>query len=116
MEEDIRVFAQYIAPILGISYRFIGEEPLDYVTRQYNIAMKRILPSMFGIHVVEIPRLKMGNTIISATEVRKLYGRRQFDSMKKYVPDTTFDYLVEVSQNQRASVNSVAGGGKWKNM
>lgn len=36
--------------------------------------------------------------------------------MKKYVPDTTFDYLVEVSQNQRASVNSVAGGGKWKNM
>ena len=116
VEEDIRVFAQYIAPILGISYRFIGEEPLDYVTRQYNIAMKRILPSMFGIHVVEIPRLKMGNTIISATEVRKLYGRRQFDSMKKYVPDTTFDYLVEVSQNQRASVNSVAGGGKWKNM
>ena len=98
LEEDIRIFAQYIAPILNISCRFIGEEPIDYVTGQYNIAMKSILPSMFGIRVVEIPRLKVENNVISATKVRELYGKKEFGGMKKYVPDTTLNYLVETLQ------------------
>ena len=37
------IFGKYICPSLGISIRFVGEEPLDNVTNQYNKAMKEIL-------------------------------------------------------------------------
>jgi [citrate (pro-3S)-lyase] ligase len=39
---DLDIFARYIAPPLGITYRFVGEEPFDEVTRQYNQQMKTV--------------------------------------------------------------------------
>ena len=33
---DIELFANYVAPILNISKRFVGDEPVDEVTQQYN--------------------------------------------------------------------------------
>lgn len=57
IELDFRLFATYIAPALGITKRFVGEEPSDLLTRQYNKYMKKIL-SAFNIEVVEIPRKK----------------------------------------------------------
>ena len=53
---DVLVFATAVAPVLGISRRFVGEEPFDLITRQYNQSMKKILP-VYGVEVVEIPRL-----------------------------------------------------------
>ncbi len=53
IETDIAIFAEKIAPQLGIKYRFVGEEPNDEVTNEYNLAMKRILPKS-GIELVEI--------------------------------------------------------------
>lgn len=41
---DVEIFAKVIAPRMGITIRFAGEEPLDNVTRQYNDTMRRILP------------------------------------------------------------------------
>lgn len=92
---DFRLFANYIAPILGIKKRFVGEEPLDSVTRQYNERMKKVL-STFDIEVIEIPRRTLDNgEIISASAVRKLYRERKFEELKKLVPDATYDYLVQ---------------------
>lgn len=91
--EDLRVFGQYIAPILNIHYRFVGSEPKDYVTAKYNQAMKEILPQ-FGIHVLEIPRKSINGEIISASTVRKYYSERNFKSMERMVPDTTLNYLT----------------------
>ena len=56
---DLRLFGNYIAPGLGITIRFVGEEPIDLVTKQYNETMKNMLP-MYGISVTEIPRLQRG--------------------------------------------------------
>ena len=42
--EDVEIFGREIAPTLGITVRFAGEEPKDNVTRQYNETMKEILP------------------------------------------------------------------------
>ena len=53
--EDVEIFAREIAPTLGITIRFVGEEPEDTVTKQYNENMKRILPQ-YNIEVCEIPR------------------------------------------------------------
>ncbi|MCI8598708.1 MAG: radical SAM protein [Lachnospiraceae bacterium] len=95
VNEDLRIFAQYVAPVLGIQYRFVGEEPRDYVTNQYNLAMKKILSTIGGIHVVEIPRIQIGEKIISATEVRRYYCQNDFLNMRELVPNTTLSYLME---------------------
>lgn len=72
---DLTIFDEYVAKELGITkLRFVGEELLDPVTRQYNEAMKRILPN-YGIEVEEIKRLETDQGIISASAVRKMDQR-----------------------------------------
>lgn len=92
-EMDLRLFGQHIAPALGITHRFVGEEPYCPTTRAYNDAMKAILPE-YGIAVVEIPRLHSGNTAISASEVRRLMAEGKSDELKTLVPESTYRYLV----------------------
>jgi [citrate (pro-3S)-lyase] ligase len=91
--KDIRIFATAIAPCLNISRRFVGEEPFDMITNQYNEAMIETLPR-YGIEVFEIPRkLSPDGNPISASRVRKLLDARNFEEISKLVPQTTLDYL-----------------------
>lgn len=90
---DVTLFAEEIAPVLGITTRFVGEEPLCNVTRQYNNTMRRILPE-YGIDLVIIPRKEMGGEPISASRVRALLDEKRFDEISVIVPETTLDYLV----------------------
>lgn len=46
---DLRVFAQYIAPVVNIRYRFVGEEPFDLVTKEYNRKMKGIFQNLVSM-------------------------------------------------------------------
>lgn len=95
-EYDIKLFAQYIAPILNISYRFVGQEPFDPVTREYNKAMSRILGE-YGIQYVEVPRIMNASQIISATKVRELIENAKYEEVKEYIPRSTYKYLgVEI--------------------
>ena len=57
--KDVNLFVRVFAPLFHISYRFIGEEPLDKVTAQYNCTIKEVC-SQYGIKVMEIPRLNVG--------------------------------------------------------
>ena len=91
---DIEIFAQHIAPALGITVRFAGEEPLDMITRQYNDTMARILPR-YGIDFDVIARKDFGGEVISASRVRKLLETKDFDSIGNIVPETTLAYLKE---------------------
>lgn len=91
---DCCIFAQYIAPRLGITKRFVGEEPNDFITRQYNTQLKVILPK-YGVEVVEIPRKVFGDKVISASRVRMLYKRKQWEDLRKLVPHTTYSCLYE---------------------
>lgn len=93
--QDLSIFGEYIAPALNIKVRFAGQEPIDLVTQSYNRNMERILPT-YGIRFEEIPRLTVdGENVISASKVRKLLKEKKYDDLKRYVPDTTFDYLME---------------------
>ncbi|MBQ8261054.1 MAG: hypothetical protein IJZ00_02100 [Lachnospiraceae bacterium] len=92
VDYDISIFAQQIAPPLNISCRFVGEEPFDIVTNKYNQAMKRILPS-HGIDVIEIPRLENNNQIISASLVRKLLIKGDYNTLNQLLPESTKKYL-----------------------
>jgi hypothetical protein len=89
---DLLAFACKIAPALGITTRFVGEEPLDHVTSQYNEQMQDMLPQ-FGVAVDIIPRKERDGGVISASRVRKLLDDGNWTEIAKLVPDTTFVYL-----------------------
>lgn len=90
--EDIGLFAEYIAPALNIKVRFVGEEPLDPITNQYNMEMRRTLKD-YEIEFIEIPRKEISGKVISASKVRKLLFDGDLDSIKKIVPKVTYEYL-----------------------
>ncbi|MGN0157478.1 MAG: Coenzyme F420 hydrogenase/dehydrogenase, beta subunit C-terminal domain [Lachnospiraceae bacterium] len=90
--DDVAIFGEMIAPGLNIKKRFVGTEPTDMVTNQYNKQLKRILPE-YGIDVVEIPRLKIGNDYVTATEVRKCIQNREMEGIRNRVPQSTFEYI-----------------------
>lgn len=89
---DLTIFGEYVAKELGITKRFVGEELLDPVTRQYNEAMKRILPN-YGIEVEEIKRLETDQGIISASAVRKWIKEDNWEAVKKFVPAAVYSRL-----------------------
>ncbi|SFU83903.1 [citrate (pro-3S)-lyase] ligase [Clostridium sp. DSM 8431] len=91
---DIEIFARYIAPKLNIKYRFVGEEPLDKVTNQYNMQMKMLLKE-WGVNLIEIPRREIGNKVISASRVRANVEAKKWEEVKELVPEKTFEFLYK---------------------
>ncbi len=92
--KDLNIFSKYIAPTLGINIRFAGTEPLDKFTCEYNKSMQKELPKS-NIEFCEIERKTVDNNVISASKVRQLLKEQKFDELKKYVPETTYNYLVK---------------------
>lgn len=90
--DDLGIFCEKIAPNLGITVRFVGEEPNDKVTRQYNESMKQLFP-YYGIRLVEIPRLQIGGRAVSATEVRKGLEEKKMADVKELVPGQVWELL-----------------------
>ncbi|GHV50991.1 hypothetical protein FACS1894216_04170 [Synergistales bacterium] len=90
---DIDLFAKYIAPTLNISARFAGSEPIDMVTRAYNRAMAEAFPR-HGVRFVEFERAELDGEPISASRVRTLLEEKNFDEIKRFVPETTYRYLL----------------------
>lgn len=91
---DLTIFAKYICPVLNIKTRFVGHEPFCPVTNQYNEQMRKVM-NMFGINFIEITRFEHNNLAISASRVRKLLEEKDFSSIKKIVPKTTYDFLIK---------------------
>jgi len=90
---DLDIFARRIAPALAVAKRFVGEEPLDPVTAEYNRAMLELLPA-YGIEPVIIPRKAAGGQVISASRVRRLLAEGRWPEVKALVPDATYQYLA----------------------
>jgi cytidyltransferase-like protein len=95
MDDDVRIFRDKLAPMLGIKKRFVGEEPFDVVTKQYNETMKKMFCGS-EVSLVEIPRKKKNGTFISASFVRKLVSDDGLREAKDYVPEATYNYLFRM--------------------
>lgn len=91
-EQDILTFAEKIAPQLGIKFRFVGEEPDDEVTKQYNEAMKKILPE-YDVELVEIPRKIVNGKYISASSARRYMKQNKWEKLVDLLPETTRSFL-----------------------
>lgn len=105
---DLELFAYQIAPVLHIKKRFVGTEPTDRFTAQYNQEMKRILPDA-GIELVEIERVKEGEQVVSASTVRKALREQRWADVKAMVPQSTWEYL-----RQNYNKNEIGEGGEAK--
>ncbi len=91
---DVEIFARYFAPAFSVSTRYVGTEPLSELTNQYNGILKTQLPR-HGIEVVEIPRLSIEDTPISASAVRNALENNDQQTLRSLVPHTTFTYLKD---------------------
>jgi [citrate (pro-3S)-lyase] ligase len=92
-ELDVRLFASVIAKELCITKRYVGEEPLCVVTRNYNSTMLKILPE-YGIEVEVIKRKENKNEAISASRVREYLEQNNLKDILEIVPESTYDFLV----------------------
>ncbi|MDR2398479.1 MAG: [citrate (pro-3S)-lyase] ligase, partial [Spirochaetaceae bacterium] len=93
MRLDLKIFAEHFARPLGITRRFIGDEPLSPLTAAYNRCMHQLLPT-YGIEVVQIPRLYAQGDPISASRVRALVKAGDLKAVEPLVPPSTFQYLA----------------------
>lgn len=93
---DAIIFAQFIAPALGATKRYVGKEPDCPITATYNEALLAVLPSA-AIPVSVIPRFTVNNEIVSASKVRCLLKEnttQSWQAIKQFVPPSTYDFLL----------------------
>ena len=88
---DLRIFGR-IAETLGITARYVGEEPNSQVTGIYNRIMREALPQM-GIACHIIPRKEIGGQAVSASAVRAAVQRSNMELARQLVPETTWRWL-----------------------
>jgi [citrate (pro-3S)-lyase] ligase len=89
-ELDVSIFKTYFMPIFEIDQRHVGEEPIDELTREYNLKMKEILKDNLMI----LPRKTHDQKVISASYVRKLASEQKYDMIKPIVPKATYKFLI----------------------
>lgn len=92
---DARIFTS-IAKALGISTRYLGEEPTSLVTGIYNRVLSEELPKD-GIDCIIVPRrvCSVGghDMAVSASTVREAIKSGDRELLKLMLPRTTLDYL-----------------------
>ena len=97
-ELDVRIFANYIVPILGIRKRYVGTEYFCKTTEAYNQAMKNILPND-GVEIIEVTRKANGldadnsPNFISASKVRDAIKSDKLDEVLDFLPESTREFL-----------------------
>ncbi|OIP83014.1 MAG: hypothetical protein AUK44_06365 [Porphyromonadaceae bacterium CG2_30_38_12] len=98
-ELDVKIFAQYVVPVLNIKKRYVGTENYCKVTKAYNEAMKRLLPAV-GCRVIEITRAAIGfddnnePNFISASKVRNAIKEDRLSDILDFLPESTKNFLL----------------------
>lgn len=90
---DATLFKTRIAPVMGITHRYVGQEPFSETTEIYNQQMKKVFGNDLTLIVLE--RKKISGQAISASLVRDLWRERDLKSIKKLVPEATYSYIEE---------------------
>lgn len=93
---DAILFKEKIAPVLNITYRFVGEEPFSPTTDLYNQSLKSIFKNEITLKV--IPRIAVNGDIISATKVRQAMKDGNNELLSTFLPTSTYNYLKEMKR------------------
>lgn len=89
---DLALFAK-IAAALGVTARFVGEEPASIATGLYNEIMTQELPKA-DIRCVVVPRLKKNGRVVSASSVRQAIHDGDMETARAMLPPSTWAYLT----------------------
>ena len=89
---DAQIFTQ-IAAALGITDRFVGDEPTSVVTGIYNEILSTALPEA-GVAYHIIPRKEADGKAISASTVRSCIHDGRLEEIRGLVPETTYRYFT----------------------
>jgi len=95
---DAVIFKEYIAPALGITRRYVGEEPFSFATNIYNKAMAEIFQG--SLELIVIQRKTVGEQVISATRVRALMAEGKIDELESLVPEGTLRFIKSPAGRQ----------------
>ncbi len=104
---DIQVFKR-IAAALGVSARFVGEEPFSQVTSIYNGIMKEELEKD-GLCCNIIPRKEEDGRAISASAVRQLIHDGKLEEVRPLVPESTYRFFLTPQGEKVAAAIRAAG-------
>ena len=103
---DIQIFRTNIAPALGITDRFVGDEPFCALTSSYNDELSFWLqtPEIDAppVALTIIPRTQEGEVPISASRVRKLWKAEGPEAVRPLVPESTYVYLRQHDELRRS--------------
>lgn len=103
-ELDAKIFADKIAKDLQIDIRFLGSEPNDLVTLQYNNSLQEILQERnIGVKIVE--RKEHENKPISASYVRSLLKQDKIKEAFELLPQSTIEFLK--TENGKEVINKI---------
>lgn len=89
---DAGIFGKYYAGQLGITDRFVGEEPLDMLTSVYNEALAEELKK-YDVQLHVIGRKESSGGVISASRVRNHLVKGEMAEARDLVPESTWEYL-----------------------
>ncbi|MBQ3654880.1 MAG: [Synergistaceae bacterium] len=90
---DLAVFVK-IAQALGITSRYVGEEPKSLVTGIYNRIMSERLPQ-HGVECVIVPRkTETSGQVISASNVRQAVKEGRLEEIRGLVTESTYRFFT----------------------
>ena len=105
---DAMIFKERIAKELGITHRYVGEEPFSLTTAIYNEVLQELLRPEIEVRVVA--RKEVNDEVISATTIRSLLKENNLEAVKDYVPLTTYEFLI--SELGMHIIKNLQKGGK----
>ena len=104
---DLELFKSF-AGALGVTARYVGEEPASRTTALYNRIMAEELPAA-GIRCVVVPRRTHDGRAISASDVRRAIREDRLADIRDLVPDATWNYFS--SPRSRVVVEMIRNSG-----
>ncbi|MDR0299142.1 MAG: [citrate (pro-3S)-lyase] ligase [Streptococcaceae bacterium] len=99
-ELDAKLFGRWIVPNLGITSRYLGEEPFSPTTEIYNKTLLQELGTQIEVKIVPREKTAKGE-IISATQVRLAIKAGNIPDIKEFLPSTTYAFILENLENLR---------------
>lgn len=96
---DAKIFRENIAPVLGITARYVGSEPYSRATNIYNQSMEQEFEG--GLQLKIFDRIETHEDVISASKVRKLLAQGKIEEAQDFVPPTTYEFFF-TPQGQHA--------------
>lgn len=94
---DLQIFCEKIAPALGITVRFMGEEVKDKITMRYNKTLSELAP-LYGIEFKEIPRLELDGEVVSASDVRRYLEAGKIELAQTMIPEVNWKIISKYNK------------------